>query len=179
VYRFPPGPPAEPPPHFRCTVYRPGPPARPHRISFRPPLLHRPHLPAGHGLKSSAALIAPRLCTGLHRVAGPKGNLMEEGRGSWPEAVEQNRGPHLTSALLSQRSERCTVYRFRPGPPAGPHRISFRPPLPHSRHLPAGHGWKIPPSPIASRLRTPPPQSGRPKRLARFSGHRHITSRRR
>jgi hypothetical protein len=45
---------------------------------------------------------------------------MEEGRGILPGAVDENRGPHLTSVRLIPRSERCTVYRFRPGPPAGP-----------------------------------------------------------
>ena len=33
--------------------------------------------------------------------------------------AEPGVGPNLTAVLLSQRSERCTVYRFRPGSPAG------------------------------------------------------------
>jgi WD40 repeat protein len=44
----------------------------------------------------------------------------------------------MTAVLLSQRLERCTVYRFRPGPPARSPSHSLRPPLPHRRYLPAG-----------------------------------------
>jgi hypothetical protein len=46
----------------------------------------------------------------------PRGNLMEEGMGVLGGAVEQNRGPHLTSALLIPPSERLRCTRFRPGP---------------------------------------------------------------
>jgi hypothetical protein len=53
--------------------------------------------------------------------AGPNWETNEvRGGDSCRGAVEQNRGPHLTAVRLSQRSERCTVYRFPPGPPAGP-----------------------------------------------------------
>src|SRR4029077_18124541 len=92
--------------------------------------------------------------------------------GSWPGAVEQNRGPHLTAVLLIPR---CTVYRFppaaarwaashfrctvyRPGPTAGP--PSHLPP-------PAASSPSVPPwgprfknfrhtaAPIAPRLCSP------------------------
>src|ERR1700680_3575361 len=47
------------------------------------------------------------------------GNLMEEGTRDPERGVEENRGPHLTSVVLIQRSERCTAYRFPPAPRAG------------------------------------------------------------
>ncbi len=43
------------------------------------------------------------------------GGVGDPGRGQC-----KNRGPHLTSARLRQRLGRCTAYRSRPGPPAGP-----------------------------------------------------------
>jgi len=58
--------------------------------------------------------------------------------GSWPGAVEQNRRPHLTSALLTQRSPSVSIVvpctDSHPRRPLCRHRISFRPPLPHRPH---------------------------------------------
>ena len=48
------------------------------------------------------------------------GNLMEEEWGVWPGAVDENRGPHLTSALLIPPSERVRCTDFDPGPLARP-----------------------------------------------------------
>jgi hypothetical protein len=55
---------------------------------------------------------------------------MEKGTGNF--------GSHLTSALLTQRRERCTAYRF---PPCADRwnatAVLSLPPLPHRQHLPA------------------------------------------
>jgi transposase len=62
-------------------------------------------------------------------------------------AAEKNR-PHRTSVLLSQRSERCTVYRFRPGPLS-----HFPPSTASSPSVPAcGRRLKSSAAPIAHRL---------------------------
>jgi hypothetical protein len=55
---------------------------------------------------------------GCAMAAGPspRGNLMEEGMGVLGGAVEQNRGPHLTSAVLIPPSERLRCTDFDPGP---------------------------------------------------------------
>ena len=56
------------------------------------------------------------------------GNLMEEEWGCRPGAVDENRGPHLTSALLIPPSERVRCTDFDPGPLARPpsHFLSVR-----------------------------------------------------
>src|SRR5438046_7884074 len=50
---------------------------------------------------------------------------MDEGMGVPGGAVEQIFGAHPTSALLIQRRERCTAYRFPPAPTAERRRISL------------------------------------------------------
>src|SRR5258708_7637951 len=130
---FPPAPTAEPPPPFRCICTDLRRPLEHHRSSLPPPFPQRPHLPAGHGLKSSAAPIAPRRCTGLRRVASPNGNLMEEGMGVLTGGSMRilgllfiRPGPSTASSLLPSpdfpprrppcrhRIERGTMYRFPP-----------------------------------------------------------------
>jgi hypothetical protein len=104
VYRFRPGPPAESPPHLPPSA-APSPSVPgcgPRLEKFRP---HPSHL--------GSALVSTEW-------PAQKETIEVRSGGSWPGAVEQNRGPHLIAVLLRQHSERCTVYRFRPGPPAGP-----------------------------------------------------------
>ena len=62
-------------------------------------------------------------------------------------AVAQNRGPHLTSALLIQPSERVRCTDSDLGRSPGRRRISLRPPLPHRPHLRGGPGLKSFPAP--------------------------------
>ena len=50
-------------------------------------------------------------------------------------AVDENRGPHLTSALLIPPSERLQCTDSDLGRPSGRRRISLRPPLPHPSAL--------------------------------------------
>src|SRR5437879_2279255 len=58
----------------------------------------------------------------------PTGNFVgARGRGGLGAAVEQIFGSHLTVALLIQRRERCTGYRFHPRRPLGRDRISVVP----------------------------------------------------
>jgi hypothetical protein len=60
-------------------------------------------------------------CSRLDSAQGPTGGICWRRGGGFPGgAVEQNFGSHPTSALLTQRIHRCTVYRFPPAPPAVP-----------------------------------------------------------
>ena len=145
---------------LQCTDSDLGRPSGRRRISLRPPLPHRPHLRVGPDLKSSPARIAPRLCIRLHRAASPRGNLMEEGMGVLGGAVDENRGPQLTSARLIPPSERLRCTDSDLGRPSGRRRISLRPPLPHRPHLRVGPDLKSSPARIAPRLCFRLPQSG-------------------
>ena len=57
-------------------------------------------------------------------------------------AVDENRGPQLTSALLIPPSERLQCTDSDLGRPSGRRRISLRPPLPHRPHLRVGPDLK-------------------------------------
>jgi hypothetical protein len=74
---------------------------------------------------------------------------MAEGMGFRGGAVEQNCGPHLTLTLLTQRSVRCTVYRFPRAPPSAPtpHRARYG--VPPTR-TPTGPPSHFPPSTASS-----------------------------
>ena len=61
-------------------------------------------------------------------------------------AVDENRGPHLTSARLIPPSERLQCTDSDLGRPSGRRRISLRPPLPHRPHLRVGPDLKSSPS---------------------------------
>jgi hypothetical protein len=102
------------------TLYRLGRP----RISLRP--LSSPSVPhhlyrgpksRGRNFKSSPCTHR-RLCTRPQNGRPNRETNEVGGGGSCTGPVEQNRGPHLTSVLLSQRLGCCTVYRSRPGPPS-------------------------------------------------------------
>ena len=67
-------------------------------------------------------------------------------------AVDENRGPQLTSARLIPPSERLQCTDSDLGRPSGRRRISLRPPLPHRPHLRVGPDLKSSAARIAPRL---------------------------
>ena len=79
-------------------------------------------------------------------------------------AVEENRGPHLTSALLIPPSERLRCTDFDPGPLARPpsHFLPSAASSPYRPHLRVGPGLKSSPARIALRLCSRLPPSGQP-----------------
>jgi hypothetical protein len=114
------------------------------RISFRPPLPHRPHLRVGAGFeKFSRTHRTSALLSSSPRAASPRGNLMEEGMGvparggrrqSWAP-------PDIGSAHPAERA--FTVYTISTWARSpGRRRTSFRPPLPHRPHLRVGPGFE-------------------------------------
>ena len=67
-------------------------------------------------------------------------------------AVDENRGPHLTSALLIPPSERLRCTDSDLGGPSGRPSHLLRPPLPHRPHLRVGPDLKSFAARIAPRL---------------------------
>ena len=82
----------------------------------------------------------------------PTGKSDEGGMGVLGGAVDENRGPHLTSARLIPPSERLRCTDSDLGRPSGRRRISLRPPLPHRPHLRVGPDLKSSAARIAPRL---------------------------
>jgi hypothetical protein len=124
----------------RCTVYRPGPPARRGR--------HCISLPSAAFLtvipvRVTAEKFRPNpshIGSALVPTEWPAQKERNQGRsgGVLTGAVEQNRGPHMTSVLLSHHIERGTVYRSPPERPLRRLRISS----PSAASSPSAPAWR-------------------------------------
>ena len=137
---------------LQCTDSDLGRPSGRRRISLRPPLPHRPHLRVGPDLKSSPRTHRTSALHSPPPSGQPTGKSDEGGMGVLGGAVDENRGPQLTSALLIPPSERLQCTDSDLGRPSGRRRISLRPPLPHRPHLRVGPDLKSSPARIAPRL---------------------------
>src|SRR6266852_4751226 len=163
MYRFPPCADRRTPPHsvVRCTDSHPAPTAGT-PAQFSPSPASSPSAPAcGPGLKSSAARIAPRLCSRLPPSGQPTGKsdgggVGGAGRGRSNKIVGPSCHRFGSSSGASvvyvpiptlrrppnAAAFRCTLYRFPPAPTAGTPAQFSPSPLPHRPHLRVGPGLK-------------------------------------